>query len=406
MKRVVIAGAGEAAVSAAFALRENGFRGEIELFSAEPHHPYERPPLSKSQSGDGTSDNRPIRTPQDFALNDITIHTGLAVTAFERDRRLAVVSDGSALAYDKALIATGATARRLAIPGAEACDYLRTLDDARHLRGLLVPGARVAVVGAGFIGLEVAACAAGRGCDVAVFEASSRILSRAVHPEIAAVIHERHVREGVKLFFRHSLEVISLSGSVRSLRFSDGFTYDADIVLIGVGSQPSTELAEISGLEVSAGVVVDGTLRTGDPDIFAAGDCCRFPLAIYDGCQVRLESWRAAQQQGLLAARNMLGENAAFNAVPWFWSDQYDLTLQVAGLIDRSTRTVRRESPKGHLLFHLDKSDRLVAASALSEGNALAKDVRLAEMLIGARKVIEPRALSRPEVSLKGLLAA
>ncbi|HWU65262.1 MAG TPA: FAD-dependent oxidoreductase [Ensifer sp.] len=409
MRHVVIAGAGEAAVSAAFALRENGFDGTIDLFGAEPHHPYERPPLSKFGIASEAADARAIRTGEDFVANDIRFHPGRKVTAFDRDKKLAIVSDGNAvtsIGYDKALIATGAIARRLPVPGAEHCLYLRTLDEARALRRLLVPGARVAIVGAGLIGLEVAASAATTGCQVAVFEASPRILSRAVHEDLAGAIHERHVSEGVRIFCGHSLTGISLSGAVRTLRFADGFSHDADVVLVGIGSQPETDLAERSGLDISDGVVVDSTLRTADPDIFAAGDCCRLPLPIYDGHRVRLESWRSAQQQGRLAAENMLGGKANFEAVPWFWSDQYDLTLQVAGIHSLGSKTVAKDGVHGQLLFHLDPMNRLMAVSALGKGTALAKDVRLAEMLIGRRQSIEPELLSRPDVSLKKLLAA
>jgi len=318
------------------------------------------------------------------------------------------LSDGSWLAYDKLLLATGSVPRKLPMPGLGGrCVYLRTFNDALAIRAHLSAGNRVAIIGGGFIGLELAASARKLGATVTVLEAQPRILMRGVPGEIAQIIHRAHEAEGVKVLTGQGITAIADDGAEVRITLADGQEIVADLAVIGIGAVPVTALAAEAGLAVDNGIAVDATLRTEDPDIFAAGDCCSFPLAIYGGRRVRLEAWRNAQQQGALAANNMLGANEAHAAVPWFWSDQYGLTLQIAGLSDEGRSTVRRDLDDGaFILFHLAGDGRLVAASGIGPGNAVARDIRLAEMLIAKRAAPAPEALGSQAVKLKSLLAA
>jgi 3-phenylpropionate/trans-cinnamate dioxygenase ferredoxin reductase subunit len=280
--------------------------------------------------------------------------------------------------------------------------YLRTHEDALRIRKALTPGTAVAIVGGGFIGLELAAAGAQRGAAVTVIEALPRLLTRGVPEEIAARLAARHMAAGVRFVFGHGVDAIAAD----AVRLSDGTAVPAALVVVGIGAVPETGLAAAAGLEIENGVKADGCLRTSDADIFAAGDCCSFPLELYGGRRVRLESWRSAQELGGLAARNMLGANEPIGAVPWFWSDQYELTLQIAGLCDEGEQVVRRESGDALVLFHLKADGRLVAASGIGVGNAVARDIRVAEMLIAKRARPDAAALADSCVKLKGLLAA
>lgn len=404
---MVVVGAGECGARAAMALREQGYGGPVTLVGAEPHLPYERPPLSKdAMTGDPAP--REIVSRQRLSEAAVVLVASTEAQAIDRPAKSVRLGSGATLPYEKLLLATGASPRRL--PLAEAsrhCAYLRTLDDARAIRARLGPGSRLAVVGGGFIGLELAASARRTGAGVTVIEAQPRILGRAVPAEIAAVIHARHAAEGVRLLTGRGIAAIAdTPGGVR-LRLADGEMVEADLAVIGIGAVPDTRLAAQAGLAVDNGIAVDETLRTDDAAIFAAGDCCSFPLNLYGGRRVRLEAWRNAQEQGALAARNMLGAAEPHAAVPWFWSDQYDLGLQIAGLADAATETVRRDlGGDAFILFHLRPDGRLLAASGIGPGTAVARDIRLAEMLIakGARPPREK--LAAPEIKLKSLLAA
>ncbi|MER8840651.1 FAD-dependent oxidoreductase, partial [Mesorhizobium sp. M0913] len=316
--------------------------------------------------------------------------------------------DGSALAYDKLLLATGSVPRKLPMPGLGGrCVYLRTFNDALAIRAHLSAGNRIAIVGGGFIGLELAAAARRLGAAVTIIEAQPRILMRGVPAEIAEVIHQAHEAEGVKILCGEGIAAIADDGAEVRIALAGGHDIVADLAVIGIGAVPVTGLAAEAGLTVDNGVAVDAELRTSDPDIFAAGDCCSFPLALYGGRRVRLEAWRNAQEQGALAARNMLGAGEAHAAVPWFWSDQYGLTLQIAGLSDEGRSIVRRDLGDGaFILFHLAEDGRLVAASGIGAGNAVARDIRLAEMLIAKQARPAPEALGSQTIKLKSLLAA
>ncbi len=407
---MVVVGAGECGARAAFALREQGYAGPVTLIGDERHLPYERPPLSK-QAMVSETDPLPktIASEEVCRAKNVQCRLGMVVGEVDRARKVVALSDGTSLPYDKLLLATGAVPRKLRLPGAESArtDYLRTFDDALRIRAKLQSGTRLAIIGGGFIGLELAASARKRSCTVTVIEGLPRILSRAVPEVIAEVVATRHRAEGVDLICGAGVETITETADAIEVRLTGGRVIAADHLVIGIGAMPVTALAESTGLAIENGIAVNDRLRTSDPDIYAAGDCCSFPLAIYGGRRVRLEAWRNAQDQGNLAARNMLGADEAISAVPWFWTDQYDMVLQIAGLSDAGTQIVRREIGDGaFILFHLDAAGRLVAAGGIGRGNAVARDIRLAEMMIGKRAKPDPKSLADPQFKLKSLLAA
>ncbi|MBX4906767.1 MULTISPECIES: FAD-dependent oxidoreductase [Rhizobium] len=408
MAHFVILGAGECGARAAFALREKGFAGEITLVGAEPLHPYERPPLSKAASADA-GDPKFIAAAEKYAESDIRLLTGLEARDFDPASRRVMLSDGTALSYDKLLLATGAAAR--SFPGAPEGNphirSLRTHHDAAALRKAMKPGRHIAIIGGGFIGLELAATARLLGADVTVIEGLERVLKRGVPEEIAHLLTERHRAEGVDIRCGVSIETLTEEGGKAVIKLSTGEMVEADLALVGIGARPNVDIAERAGLTIENGIAVDTYLRTSAPDVFAAGDCCSFPLPIYGGRRIRLESWRNAQEQGTLAAANMLGRDQAISSVPWFWSDQYDLTLQISGLAEGAILHMRRDlGPGAFILFHLDADGRLIAASGIGPGNAVARDIRLAEMLIAAGAHPDPAALTSSNVKLKSLLAA
>lgn len=408
MAHYVILGAGECGARAAFALREKGFAGEITLVGAEPLPPYERPPLSKAGSTDA-SDPKFIAAAEKYVENGIRLLTGLEARDLDTASRTVTLSDNTVLSYDKLLLATGAAARSFpgAPQGSPHIRALRTHYDAAALRDVMKPGRHIAIIGGGFIGLELAATARLLGAEVTVIEGLERVLKRGVPEEIAHLITERHRAEGVDIRCGVSIKALTTENGKAQIRLSSGEAIEADLVLVGIGARPNVEIAERAGLTIENGIAVDIHLQTSAPDVFAAGDCCSFPLSIYGGRRVRLESWRNAQEQGTLAAANMLGLDEAVSFVPWFWSDQYDMTLQIAGLAEGAVTHHRRDLGAGaFILFHLDATGRLIAASGIGPGNAVARDIRLAEMLIAARAHPDPAALAASDIKLKSLLAA
>jgi len=405
---MVIIGAGECGGRAALALRDLGYEGPVTLVGDEPHLPYERPPLSKEAMTGEAPAIKAIASDALLAERSIRhIHSVQAV-AIDRAAHVVRLSDGSSLPYEKLLLATGSVPRKLPMPGLGGrCVYLRTFNDALAIRAHLSAGNRVAIIGGGFIGLELAAAARKLGATVTVIEAQPRILMRGVPAEIAEIVHKAHEAEGVAIRTGQGIAAIADDGAEVGITLADGQKIVADLAVIGIGAVPVTALAAEAGLAIDNGIAVDEHLRTADPDVFAAGDCCSFPLAVYGGRRVRLEAWRNAQEQGALAAKNMLGTDEAHAAVPWFWSDQYGLTLQIAGLSDEGKSIVRRDLDDGaFILFHLAEDGRLVAASGIGPGNAVARDIRLAEMLIAKRASPAPEALGSQAVKLKSLLAA
>lgn len=407
--RVVTVGAGECGARVAQALRERGWGGSVTLIGAEADLPYERPPLSKRALTDDTEPPpATICSGERFGELGVDVVLGRGVEAIDPAGREVRLDDGSRIGYDHLVLATGARARTLgSIEGGELAITLRTRADSARLRELLKPGTRVVVVGGGFIGLEVAASARQRGCEVAVVELAEHVMGRVVPADVADVIAGRHVAEGVDLRCGVGIAAITRNGASVGVHLADGATIDGDVVVAGVGAVPNTELAEGAGLAIDNGIAVDQHLQTSDAAIFAAGDCCSFPHPLYGGRRIRLEAWRSAQDQANHVAARLNGGHEPYQVVPWFWSDQYDLGLQIAGLPDAATTTIVRQRADGtEIRFGLDQHGRLVAATGVAPGTGIAKDIRLAEMLIAKRASPDPAALADPAVNLKRLLTA
>lgn len=392
MSGIVIIGAGECGVRAAFALREQGYSGEATLIGAEATLPYERPPLSKS------GEAKPIRAAEAYAEKEIALRLGETVTGIDRDLRRVFLSGDETLAYDQLLLATGARARLF--PGMKSCLTLRNDRDAQAILSHLKRGARIGIIGGGFIGLELAALARTAGAHVTVVEAAPRLLGRAVPLQIAQVLQDRHLAEGVELMLGTGVA----SADATCITLTDGSTLEFDVVVAGVGALPNVDLAEAAGLYVKNGIVVDGDFRTSDPHVFAAGDCCNFD---WRGQRVRLESWKAAQDQGEHAAKAMMGQSAPYTKVPWFWSDQYDLGLQVAGIFDLAapirSRPGRADTT---VVFQTDSAGTILAAAGIGPGNTTSKDIRIFEKLIERGAAVDADTLADPEQKLKRLLKA
>jgi 3-phenylpropionate/trans-cinnamate dioxygenase ferredoxin reductase subunit len=282
---------------------------------------------------------------------------------------------------------------------------LRTHADAVALRRRLLPGTRVAVIGGGFIGLELASSATALGCAVTVIELGPRLMGRAVPARVAAVMAQRHVAAGVDVRCGTAVTCVTATAAGPAITLSEGGAIAADVIVAGVGAVPEASLAQAAGIETADGVVVDSRFATSAPGVYAAGDCCRYPHPLYDGQPLRLESWRVAREHGAAAARAMLGATEPYAGVPWFWSDQHDLTLQVAGLVSAATAEVVCPRPDGtEIWFGLSPEGRLVAAAAAGPGNTVAKDIKLAELLIARRAAPDPALLADPAISLKTLL--
>ncbi|OHV25049.1 ferredoxin reductase [Rhizobium sp. RMa-01] len=395
MDGMVIIGAGESGTRAAFALREAGYSGPVTLVGAEPHLPYERPPLSKTVNG--AVQMKPICAAEALDAAGITYLKGLSAAKLDTGAGTVGLSDGRALHYERLLLATGARPRRLTCPGAAHALDFRTHADAETIFSRIGPGRSVAIIGAGLIGMELASVLRGKDVSVDMIEAAPRPLGRAVPARFAEKLHARHAAEGVRFHFDRGVAAIGDDG----ITLTDGSLVHADLVVSAIGVLPDIALAQAAGLATGNGILTDACLRTSAPNIFAAGDCAA--VAEPGGGHVRYESWRNARTQAETAARNMAGAAETFGALPWFWSDQYDLGLQVAGLPQPAHEIVLRSAAEGELEFYLDDG-RLVAAAGLGNGNGLARDIKLAEMLIAAGISPSLTELADPRVSLKTLL--
>ncbi|WP_106804392.1 NAD(P)/FAD-dependent oxidoreductase [Pseudomonas sp. S5D5] len=393
---LIIVGAGHAGGRAALTLREEGYTGRLILIGDEAHLPYERPPLSKGLL-QGSIDLAGCSLCDEARLAELDIEhiAGNPVRQLDPAQQRLQLADGQWLAYAGLLLATGGRARRL--PQAQAnVLYLRTHDEALALKAALRPGARLVVVGGGFIGLEVAATARSLGCDVTLLEAGPRLAGRVLPPVISEALLDVHRLHGVEVRLNVALESIDVDAVV----LVDGQRLPCDLVVVGIGMQPNIELAAAAGLDVGQGIRVDAHLRTSAPNVYAAGDVCEFRL---DGQYQRQETWRNAEAQGRHAALNLLGRELAFESLPGFWSDQYDWGLQTVGV--STALTVSRPLPTGGLLlFYLDAEHHLQGACGWAPGNSVAKDIKLCERLISARVPLNPTSLADPDLSLKQLL--
>jgi 3-phenylpropionate/trans-cinnamate dioxygenase ferredoxin reductase component len=387
VNKIVIIGAGQAAAQAVATLRAEGYSGELTVVGDEPYAPYQRPPLSKAYlSGDFARDRLFLRPDSFYDEARCTMLLGRSARAIDRAAKTVSLSDDD-LPYDRLLLATGARVRELPLQGAElrGVHYLRGIADVDAIRAHLVPGKRLAVVGGGYIGLEVAAVAVKRGIDVTVIEATERVMVRAVTPPVSAFYEDVHRRAGIKFLMNTTAQAFEGFSSVEAVVTTAG-NVAADVVLIGVGVVPNQEIARDAGLACDNGIVVDECAATSDPDIFAAGDCTNHPA--FAGGRVRLESVQNAIDQAKHAALAMIGRPSPYHEVPWFWSDQYDLKLQIAGLAKPDDRIVLRGGPASRkfAVFHL--RDGVLAA---------VEAVNAAPEYIAGRRLIAARARVAPE---------
>ncbi len=366
-ERIVIVGAGQAAAQAVATLRAEGFAGAITLVGDEPYLPYQRPPLSKAYLIGTLERERLFLKPEAF-YDQAQCGRMLDVTATKIDRadKTVALSDGRTLSYDKLLLATGSRVRKIACAGADldGVHYLRGIDDVDGLRAVFGQGKRLAIVGGGYIGLEVAAVAAKKGIDVTVFEAMDRLMARAVSVPVSDFFDKVHRDAGVKVLLRTGVEAFEGKTRVEAVR-AGGKIYPADVVLVGIGIVPNQELAQHAGLGCEDGIVVHPDCSTGDPAIFAAGDCTRHVGR--EGVAIRLECVQNAIDQAKHAALAMVGKPQTYSEVPWFWSDQYDLKLQIAGLARATDRIVVRGDPAARKFaaFHL-RDGAVVAVEAVN----------------------------------------
>jgi 3-phenylpropionate/trans-cinnamate dioxygenase ferredoxin reductase subunit len=401
---MVIVGAGHAGGRAAITLRDAGFAGRIVLIGDEAHLPYERPPLSKALlKGDSGLDACSLFS--ETSLQRIEHFGGLKVLRVAPLEHRVVLSNGASLKYSKLLLATGGRSRNLPLDDTQLSNvhYLRTVDEALRLQSVLQPGTRLVVVGGGFIGLEVAATARERGCEVSVIEAGARLASRALPERLSAELLALHRSKGVVVHLGGVIVRVNGHDSVQSVTLASGETLGCDALLVGIGMQPNLQLARDARLETGTGIKVDRYLQTSAPDIYAAGDVCEFQDLL--GQFQRQETWRNAEAQGRLAALNMLGRQQPFTTTPGFWSDHYEFGLQTVGAMPCDATVVERPSKGGgFVLLYLDAQECVVGASGWGEGNSVAKDIKLCERLIEGRISVSAAVLGDPDLALKQLL--
>ncbi|MES2257017.1 MAG: FAD-dependent oxidoreductase [Pseudomonadota bacterium] len=410
-EQAVIVGGGHAAGELAIALRRNGWEGGITLVGEEPYLPYQRPPLSKDYlAGDMRPEALYLRPRSSYDEARVTLLTGVRVERIDRDLRTLTLSNGAQLPYSKLALATGGRPRRLALADegdaarADNLHYLRTIADVERIQRQLKPGARLVIVGGGYVGLEMAASASRRGVGVTVLEAQPRVLARVTAPVLSAFYERVHREAGVQI--RTGVEVTALEtcaarGAVSALHCSDGTRVEADLVVVGIGLIPNIELAREAGLETDNGIVVDEYAQTGDADIVAAGDCACY-VNRAGGGRMRLESVQNAVDQARTAAATLCGKRQPHNAVPWFWSDQYDLKLKMAGLSQGYQQLVLRGSPEGRSFsaFYL-KDGRVISADTVNRP----VEFMVAKRLIAESIPVDAAVLADEGVDLKTLLA-
>jgi 3-phenylpropionate/trans-cinnamate dioxygenase ferredoxin reductase subunit len=406
--RILVLGAGHAGGTVAALLRQQGWSGPITLLGDEPVAPYQRPPLSKAWlKGEADADSLALRPGAFYAEHDIGLRLSARAERIVRreDGGEVQLADGQSLAYDRLILATGSRARRIPLPGMELEGVLelRTAADADRLKAALRRGTRLAVVGGGYIGLEAAASARALGAEAAVIELQPRLLARVAHEVLSAFVHDYHLSRGVS--FELAAGVAALEGEaghVTAVRLADGRRIACDAALIGVGAVPNQELAEAAGLLCDSGVVVDLAARTSDASIYAIGDCTRRPLPLY-GCMGRLESVPNALEQAKQAAADLCGTKPPSPETPWFWSDQYDLKLQIAGLPLGAEQILVRGEPATarFAVFHLNAESQVQAVEAINA----APEFMAGRQLIASRKPVQPAKLQDISISMKEVAA-
>ncbi|MCI4675212.1 NAD(P)/FAD-dependent oxidoreductase [Candidatus Mycolicibacterium alkanivorans] len=399
---VLVVGGGQAGGQAVASLRSNGFDGRIVLIGAESVLPYQRPPLSKAfLAGSLPVERLFLRPPAFYEKARVDVMLGVCVTGMDINQRQVTLDDGRELEFDRLVLATGGRPRPLSCPGADSpiLHYLRTVADVEGIRAKLRPGARLVLIGGGYIGLEIAAVAAKLGLMVTVVEAEPTVLARVTCPDVAQFFEAEHRRAGVTIRCATTVTGIEQVGSAARVLTADGESFDADLVIAGIGLLPNVELASAAGLTCDNGIVVDELCETSEPGIYAAGDCTQHPSEVY-GCRLRLESVHNAIEQAKTAAAAICGSAKPYRQVPWFWSDQYDLKLQTAGLNRGYDQVVLRGDP----------DTRSFAAFYLHDGRMLAVDAinrpiefMAAKSLIAERAVIDGERLADERIPVQAL---
>lgn len=403
--RVVIIGAGHAGGTAAALLRQYGYEGEIVLIGEEPLAPYQRPPLSKAWlKGEVDAEGLLLRPESFYVENGILLRRGVAAVKIAREARMVTLQSGESLSYDILILATGARARPLPVEGAnlDGVLSLRSAADAEALKAHLGPGKTLAVIGGGYVGLEAAASARALGSNAVVIEREVRCLARVACVELSDFFQAQHRAHGVTFELNAEVDAIEgKKGKVVGVRLKDGRVLSCDAALVGIGAIANVELAKDAGLECTGGVVVDLNARTADPHVYAIGDVTHRPMPLYDR-MFRLESVPNALEQAKQAAAHICGKEAPKAEVPWFWSDQYDLKLQIAGLpFDTDGAIVRGDPAQAKFaIFHL-KGDRVMAVEAVNA----APEFMMGRILIGARTPVSREKLADPAVSMKEVAA-
>ncbi len=403
--RIVIVGAGQAGAQAAMSLRQWGYAGSLQMIGEETALPYQRPPLSKAfLKGDLPEDRLSFKPASWYQDNRVEMLLGNPVVSIDRSARRVHLSAGGTLDYDALILATGSRPRKLPAPGAdlENVHELRTIADVERLRPQMITGRRIVIVGAGYIGLEAAAVSRQLGLEVTVLEMAPRVLARVTSPLMSEFYAGEHRAQGVDIRTGAQLQaILGTNGAVSGVRLSDGEELQADLVLVGIGILPNEELAAQAGLPCKSGILVDRDARTADPHVFACGDCARRPLVHY-GRDGRLESVHNAIEQGRLAAAAICGRPRPAEEAPWFWSDQYDLKLQIAGLSEGFEQVCVRGDPQARkfAVFYL-KHKRIIAVDAVNS----APEFLASKRLIVSGAGIDAQRLTDMSVSMKEIAA-
>ncbi len=400
----VIVGASLTGAKAAETLRAEGFGGRVVLIGEEPVRPYERPPMSKSYlRGESGFDEAAVHQPGFYDEQSIELRTSTTVVSIDPAAREVLLASGEALTYDRLLLATGAAPRRLDVPGAtlDGVLHLRTCEDSDAIRGAVTASVPVVVIGAGWIGAEVAASARQLGAEVTMVEMASVPLERVLGFEVGAIYRDLHAEHGVRLHFGVGVESIGGVDSVEEVRLTDGTVLPAGAVIVGVGVTPRTDLAEAAGLKLDNGVVTDEHLASSVDGIYAAGDVANVLYPSY-GSHIRLEHWSAALNQGPVAAKNMLGDSTAYDKVPYFYSDQYDLGMEYRGWTPKFDQVVLRGDPSRREFMAFWLLDGRVRAGM--NANVWDQSDNI-EALVRSDQPIEPDRLADTDVDLASLVA-
>ena len=396
-------GGGHAAGQAVARMRQNGYQGEITLIGDEAYVPYQRPPLSKQYlAGELPIERVLLRPPQFYADKRIALKLGQRVESLDAQAKSIKLTTGETLDYDKLLLATGGRARRLPLPGAEcaAIHYLRDIRDVDSIRGKVFSGAKLVIVGGGYIGLEVASAGTKLGVEVTVLEMESRVLARVTSARMSAYYEHLHAGRGVRIVTGARAARFEELGERVRVHCADGKAFEADIVIIGAGILPQIELAEAAGLACENGILVDEHCATSDPDIYAAGDCTNHPNPLL-GRRLRLESVPNAMEQARVCADNMCAKPATYAAIPWFWSDQFELKLQMAGFSTGADEEVQRgdAAENAFAVFYL-KSGQIIAVECVNTP----REFMAARKLIESGKQVSARQLADLNTPLQQLL--